>query len=331
MVDYGRHTVWDNPTEHAQADQMVGKYQSSQTSAKGMEQMDKAGALQWQDSAAYNMTKLSVEREGLLNEQLKADMANKAQLAKMAGQYLGSWNEMLGASNNMLNAAAQSITGLMKESASGSASAWARIDAAIDDIGKNVTEYQQKYGGLETEAINTAISELGAQRELTAQMKDLTKVDPEGAATRAKADVASESSAARSKMADELVALGVDPTSGAGRSMMRQSMDTEALGKVMAGNKARLDEKGRGVANTATALQAINPAETAGIATNIAQGKRELMGDKNKLLIAGTDAQNRELQSKGELASALARVAASTSANAAQVGDFGAALLGAAS
>lgn len=335
----GKYSSYSTPSDERNAG-MLGNYGAVATTTRGMEILDRKGALQWQDSAAYNMTKLSLERERLLNEQVKADMANKAKMAELAGQYLGSWNNMLTASNNMLNSAAQSISDLMKQSISGNSAqisdVWSRIDAAIGDVEKGVVDYQQKYGGLETEAINTAISQLGSQKALTAQMQDLARADTEGAATRAKADVASEASAARSKMADELIALGVDPTSGAGRAMMRQSMDSEALSKVLAGNKARIDEKGRATAATLGALQAINPGEAAGIASNIAQGKRELMSDKNKLLIAGTDAQNkaldaqsRALSAKAGAASSLARIATAASDNAAQIGDFGAALLGA--
>ena len=407
---------------------------------EGMQKLDAEGLLNWQDSVGFNMSNLSLEREALLNEQLKADMANKAAMAGMASQYLGSWNEQLAASNNMLNSAAQSIQQLLAEEAQqlnaalpalsyistatssdgttkvtssenqvsqetkdliayqkGQASAnqakiaqiEMKMDAAIADLNKNIGTFQKTYGGLENTAIDTAIAQLGATKSLSLQLKDAASMDVEGAATRAKADMSSEATAAREKMADHLVSLGIDPTSGTGMAVMREMMGEEALGKVMAANTARIDEKNRAVAAGTAALNAIRPAESAGIALGIQGQRRDLMSDRNNMITEGakiglegtrigqmdtqlmqgalqlaqgdrklyqSDQQlaqadrqltqedirmaqqyalqnaqlaNDRLKTKATMAGTLADIAATSANSAGQVGEFGAALLGA--
>jgi hypothetical protein len=281
-------------------------------------------------SPQQQMVELGLERERMTNTLLRQEMEEgpkrQEMLRKMSMNYLNNWNKQLANSTGMFNKAAETISTAIADTKASIGVIDRTINNAVGEVNQSLSDYRQKYGGLETEAIDVAMEELGITRELGQQMAELSRPDVEGASARAKADVSAEGAAARQKMANDLIAMGIDPTSGTGQRMMRESLDTEAFGKVMAGNTARIAEKDRATRATATGLQYINPNETAGIATTIAAGDRQLLDQKNALTMAGINARTQLHGVQGSLANSMANVAGQNAQVAGQQGEFGAAL-----
>jgi len=173
----------------------------------------------------------------------------------------------------------------------------------FQDLEKSVQSdleaFRGTFGGLKTEAVDVARQQLGIQRGLSEQYAELAKADYEGVSGRAMQDVAAQAELGRQAEARRLQSLGIDPTSGRYRSMMRKSRMQEALGKAQAGTQARFGEKARVTDITGKGLQLIDPSKASGIATGI-----ERQGAEYQQMLSGikTSGASARAQAAGAIA-----------------------------
>jgi len=279
------------------------------------------------EMATLGVERAQIQNEGLIQQQA-LEKQRLAQAGEFASQYLASWNTALGNATNMFNTAADAATKAMANIDS-AGSYLPKLDAIAKEVGGKLTQYESQYGDLKGEAIGTAREELGARRSLTATFMDLARLDTEGAADRVGADVAQQAEMSRKEMADDLIGRGIDPASAAGRSFMEKSRSNEVLSTVGARNRARIDEKDRVGGMAGLGLQVIDPTKSAGIATDIDAGSRELMSMKGGLVKAGVDARADLAKTGATVANSISNTAGKYGETVAKPqGEFGAAMFG---
>jgi hypothetical protein len=237
------------------------------------------------------------ELESLQLELLRAEVANAksanmgdAELSKQSGEmaadYLKQWNEGLDKAGGLYNTAiaeigkAQGVVGDAYKDVS------ANLGSMSEDIKSEWESMKTQWGGIQGDLVGSAKEDIANRGQLTRQFMNLTKSDEQGASGRAMADVAAQSEAGRKAEAMRLQGLGIDPTSGRARSLMRTSRNQEALSKAMAGNQARLAEKDRVAGLTATGLNLIDPTKSANAASVIQNMSNDLLSGN----LAGTTA-----------------------------------------
>jgi len=192
--------------------------------------------------------------------------------ANYAKQFLSQWNQKAAETKGIFNTAMASIQDLQpyidKVSAYGN-----DINELIASAQSDLGAYRAKYTPLETEAIETSMMALGAQRGMMGQLQELSKADYQGVSGRAKADVSLEMDRARRAEGRNLQSFGLDPTSGRYRGSMRSSQINESLNKVLAANFARLAEKNRVAGVVQGGLQVVDPSKMGGdISKQISSG-----------------------------------------------------------
>jgi hypothetical protein len=163
------------------------------------------------------------------------------------------------------------------------------IAADLESEWENV---KGKFGGLQDQAIEMAGEEMTQRRELGRQMTKLAQPDYEGAAGRAMADVSRQAELGKQAEARRLSSLGIDPTSGRGRSAMNTIQGQEALSKATAATQARRGEKERVTGVTGQAMQLIDPSKTAQVASDIQGIKGQILGQRTGV----AEAESRQAQ-----------------------------------
>lgn len=287
-----------------------------------------------------NFSSAQSEDERLQTELLKAELENmrnqetgNAEVSKeateMSKKYLSEWNSGLEKAGGMYNNAIKDI-----------ATASGTVSKAYDDVSKNMGSMSKDMAGawedMKTEfkdvrgdLITGAKEDMANRKQLTRQYMDLTRSDEEGASGRAMADVAAQAEGGRQAEAMRLAGLGVDPTSGRSRSLMRTSRNQEALDKAFAGNKARLAEKDRVAGITAEGLKLIDPTKAVDTATAIQGMENDLLTSRSNLEVNRANVQGDLARTQGDLARTTGNIAGSYASNiVAPKGEMGAAQLG---
>lgn len=146
---------------------------------------------------------------------------------------------------------------------------------AVGDLSRKVLEeyesFKTEYAPLQKQFFEQAGEELGFRKEMIGQLKGLAIPDYEGAAGRAKADVAGQSEMARQAESRRLMSLGLDPTSGKFGALTKKGYLDEARNTAIAMNLARRGEKERITGITGEAIQLADPR----IASSIGLGLQE--------------------------------------------------------
>ncbi len=288
----------------------------------------------WQEQNQAN------DEEGMQMELLQAEIDNiksqgqgdaelSAQSGKMATEYLAKWNEGLDKAGGMFNTAITEL-GKSQEMVGG---AYKDVSTSLgsmsEDISKEWSSMKEQWGGVQGELIGSAREDIENRGQLTRQFMDLTRGDEEGASGRAMADVAAQAEGGRKSEAMRLQSLGIDPASGRGRSMMRTSRNEEALGKVLAGNKARIAEKERVAGLTATGLNLIDPSKSVSAAAGIQAMQNNLLSARSNLETNRANILGNLAGTSGNIASRFADVGRGyATAIAGPRGEMGAAQLG---
>jgi hypothetical protein len=142
---------------------------------------------------------------------------------------------------------------------------------------------KEKFGGLSDQAIEMAGEEMQQRRTLGKQMASLAQPDYEGAAGRAMADVTAQAEMGRQAEQRRMAGLGIDPTSGRGRSEMSSIQGQETLAKAQAATQARRGEKERVTGVTGEAMRLIDPSKTFGIAKDIQALKGDVLSQRVRI------------------------------------------------
>jgi hypothetical protein len=280
------------------------------------------------------------ELESLQLELLRAEVANAksanmgdAELSKQSGEmaadYLKQWNEGLDKAGGLYNTAiaeigkAQGVVGDAYKDVS------ANLGSMSEDIKSEWESMKTQWGGIQGDLVGSAKEDIANRGQLTRQFMNLTKSDEQGASGRAMADVAAQSEAGRKAEAMRLQGLGIDPTSGRARSLMRTSRNQEALSKAMAGNQARLAEKDRVAGLTATGLNLIDPTKSANAASVIQNMSNDLLSARSNLEVNRANVQGNLAGTTANLASQRGNLATGFAQNVvAPKGEMGATQLG---
>ena len=267
-----------------------------------------------------NFSSAPTADENMQTELLKAELENmknqntgnaevSKEAAEMSKKYLGEWNKGLDKVGGMYNNAISEIS-----KASGT------VESAYTDVTKNMTgmaddmkgawdDMKTEFGDIRGDLISGAKEDMGHRKELTRKYMELTKSDEEGASGRAMEDVAAQAEGGRQAEAMRMSGLGVDPTSGRARSMMRTSRNQEALDKAFVGNKARVGEKERVAGLTAEGLKLIDPTKSIDTATQVQNMENNLLNTRSNLEVNRGNIQSNLVASQTNLARAGADVA----------------------
>ena len=285
-------------------------------------------------------TEVPTEEEELQLALMRKELANmdsqntgNAEVSKeameMSKKYLGEWNEGLKTAGGMYNEAINMLKDTQKSVSAAYQDISTNMSGMSDDLATEWNSMKSQWGDVQGELVGAAKDDIANRQELTRQYMDLTKSDEEGASGRAMADVAAQSEAGRKAEAMRLQGLGIDPTSGRTRSMMRTSRNEEALNKAMAGNKARLAEKDRVAGLTAEGLKLIDPTKSVDAASAIQTMSNDLLKARSNLEVNRANIQGDLTQTSANLAGKYGDVASGYASNiVAPKGEMGAAQLG---
>lgn len=280
------------------------------------------------------------ELEELQLELLRAEVANiksqgqgDAELSRQSGEmakdYLNQWNEGLKKTGKMYNTAidkigtAEGMVGKAYKDVSTS------LGEMSGDIKSEWETMKSDYQGIKGDLIGSAKEGLTQRGELRRQFMGLTRMDEEGAAGRAMADVSAQSEAGRKSEAMRLAGLGIDPASGRARSLMRTSRSDEALGKAMAANKARLMEKDRVAGLTAKGMELIDPTQDVNTAAAIQSMQNNLLSTRSNLEVSRANVQGNLASTTANLAGQRGQLATGFAQNVvAPKGEWGATQMG---
>jgi hypothetical protein len=266
-------------------------------------------------------------------DNIKNSNAGDAELSRQSGQmaqnYLKQWNTGLEKAGGLYNAAIGEITKASDMVGGAYKDVSESLGSMSQDIKNEYESMKSQWAGTKGQLQESASQDIGNRQQLTRQFMDLTRGDEEGAAGRAMADVGAQSEAGRQAEAMRLQGLGIDPTSGRARSLMRTSRSQEALGKVMAGNQARLAEKDRIAGLTATGLNLIDPTKSVNAATSIQNLENQMLASRSNLEVNRANIQGNLAGTTANLASQHGNLASGYAQNVvAPKGEMGAAQLG---
>lgn len=234
--------------------------------------------------------------------------------SNMTNEFLSKWGEM----NKQ---ALDTLTKTLEGAFSGDSQASSVFGDLIGNIQNQISYFDENYGGYAKQALDTTIQDLETRRGLITNLTDMARPDYAGVSGRAAADVAAQHELAREDMALNAMSYGVDPTSGKFGELSKKSFLAEARDKVEAMNKARMGEKNRSAGLTAEALQAINPAISASIASDLMNQKSNLLGLQTNVAGALTNAEKAKADTAIAVANAVGDIGS-------QYGSAGLTMLG---
>lgn len=208
--------------------------------------------------------------------QAAASEAAAKSAAPLAKKYMQMWQGSLESTKGMFNKAMANVD-----------RGWDAIKTMQDDkvdfsklsgdLESEWNNIKDKFGGLTDQAITMAGEEMTQRAALGKQLTSLAQPDYEGASGRAMADVSGQAAKSRQAEQRRMAGLGIDPTSGRGRSQMNTISQQETLSKATAANQARRGEKERVTGVTTKAMELIDPSKTAKIATDVQGAKNAVM------------------------------------------------------
>ena len=179
---------------------------------------------------------------------------NVSSISRAAAEFMQEWRENLGESQRL----------------------YADTESSINDYGKYEgklgEEYdllEERFGGLRDQLIETSEEDLTKRNELGGMFMDAATADYEGASSKAVGDVANQAQRGREMQTREDLARGLDPNSSASRISKSKTYLDEAIGKVLAANAARNNEKLRVGSMAAQGMQLFDPNNTANLALGI--------------------------------------------------------------
>lgn len=153
---------------------------------------------------------------------------------------------------------------------------YGKTQEAIDNYGQYESklgdEYdllEERFGGLRDKLTETAESDLEKRNIMGGMYMDAAKADYGGASSRAIGEVANQAQRGRQMQTRSDLARGMDPTSGSSKIARSKSYLDEAIGKVLAANAARGNEKLRAGAMAGRGMELFNPSHTANLALGI--------------------------------------------------------------
>lgn len=242
------------------------------------EERERKDRARQQEMEDMQMDMMRSEMESMKSE-AAARQATAKSAAPMAKKYMDMWNKSLSRSTGMFN---QAMKGVNKGWAAIKDMQKNKVDFSgiINDLQSEWENVKGKFGGLSDQAIEMAGEEMTQRRSMSKQLTKFAQPDYEGAAGRAMADVSRQAEIGRQAESRRLSGLGVDPTSGRGRSAMNTIQGQEALAKAQAATEARRGEKERATGATERAMQLIDPSKTARVATDIQGLKSQLLGQR---------------------------------------------------
>lgn len=215
----------------------------------------------------------------IAQRQAAATEAAAKSAAPMAKKYMDMWNKSLSTTTGMYNKAMEGID-----------RGWDAIktmqDNKVDfskisaDLESEWESIKGKFGGLSDQAIEMAGEEMTQRRQLGKQLSSLAQPDYEGVAGRAMADVTGQAEKGRQSEQRRMASLGIDPTSGRGRSAMNTIQAQETLAKATAATAARRGEKERVGGAAERAMELIDPSKTFGVAKDIQGLKSDILGQR---------------------------------------------------
>jgi hypothetical protein len=215
----------------------------------------------------------------IAQRQAAATEAAAKSAAPMAKKYMDMWNKSLSTTTGMFNKAMEGVD-----------RGWAAIktmqDNKVDfskisaDLESEWESIKGKFGGLSDQAIEMAGEEMTQRRQLGKQLSSLAQPDYEGVAGRAMADVTGQAEKGRQSEQRRMASLGIDPTSGRGRSAMNTIQAQETLAKATAATAARRGEKERVGGAAERAMELIDPSKTFGVAKDIQGLKSDILGQR---------------------------------------------------
>lgn len=271
----------------------MGTYQWIQNQKrKGLERdaeakADKARQRELED---MQMNLMRSEMDSSARQAAAAEASAKS-AAPLAAKYMQMWQGSLESTKGMFNKAMQNVD-----------RGWDAIktmqDNKVDftklsgDLETEWNNIKDKFGGLTDQAITMAGEEMTQRAELGKSLTSLAQPDYEGAAGRAMADVSSQGAKARQAEQRRLSGLGIDPTSGRGRSEMNTISQKETLAKAQVANEARRGEKERVTDVTGRAMELIDPSKTAAIATNVQNAKNQVL--QGRIAVGEADARQQQ-------------------------------------
>jgi hypothetical protein len=215
--------------------------------------------------------------------------------------------------------------GAMIDKASGDLGA---LDTIGDEIKDEWESFKTDFEGVQGDLVGGAREAITNRGELRKSFMDQLESDEEGAAGRAMADVSGAAERGRQAESMRLSGLGIDPTSGRSRSMMRESRNQEALSGTIAGNVARRGEKDRVAGLTATGLQLMDPSADIGAATQIQNLSQNLLTQRSNMAVTKAGLQTDLAGSRANLSQARGNLAEGVSRIGEQYGDYGGAQKG---
>jgi hypothetical protein len=255
-----------------------------------------------------------------------SDEARK-QASDAATEYLGKWNSMLDQSQGVFSTAISEL-GKAGELIDRSYSSLGDLDEIGSDIKTEWDTFKQDFGGTQKRFLDEAGQSLTDRGTLRRSFMDLAKGDYEGESSRAMTDVAGKAEQGRQAEAMRMQGLGIDPTSGRARTFMQESRDREGLSQVMAGNKARLEEKERVAGITAEGLSLIDPTKDLAAASQIQGMSANLLSQRSNLATTKAGLATDLARSRTDVGRSMTNVGANVADVGSQYGEFGAAQLG---
>lgn len=207
-------------------------------------------------------------KEQLDRQDAASSSSSSTDFDSLGNKYLDMWSEGLEKSQGYYD---QALTAMES------------VKDVAGKIGQQYDEYTSQFGGIQQQALTAAMDRLGIQDEMLGQFRQNATVDPEAAAGRAVADVATQSQNAREASARDAMRMGLDVTSGRFQKQMGQGRMQEALSRALAGNAARLAEKARGAELAAQGVELADPSVAAGIAEQINSTRANLLDMQGQL------------------------------------------------
>jgi hypothetical protein len=229
----------------------------------------------------------------------------------LAAQFLTAWGGSINDIKSMYGDAASVLKSLISGESGGAIKPQLGGLKDLSDLMKQeYTSYKEQYAPLEKEFMMGAREMGSGKRNI---LRDLAEgggkwVDTEGAAGRAKADVAIQGELQNQAEARKLMAMGIDPSSGRFGALTRKGAIDLAGETVRAMNLARQTEKTAGLARGTALANAMNPSEFANIGLGIRREGTDILKGAGAMEQARANVQSQYLQTMGNLGSSYANM-----------------------
>jgi hypothetical protein len=276
--------------------------------------MDRAYQAKQKEAAQTTRMKNLAETQMRIQTQAAQDAFNKAKAGAdtsgtLAAKFLEAWGSSLNDVKSMYGDAASVIKGLMDNAAI--APDLGGLKDLSNLMKEEYTSYKEQYAPMEKEymtmARDTAQEKRAIQGEIAKGGGAWT--DTEGAAARAKTDVAIQGEIQNQAEARRLLASGIDPSSGRFGALTRKGAIDLAGETVRAMNLARENEKTQGLQRAIGAAGTLNPGEYANIGMAIRSQGTDILKGAGALEQAGVQAQSDYAKTMGALGTAYAGMA----------------------